>query len=334
MSERRAKRTPEAEAREKEFWQDHENYDSEWARSLLNSLVEFVPFVFEPEALERGVPWLYQGSRVEFPPDTSWTDAHETLSAGDLIKLPIVRLALALRAYAYYGLTLDIGDRGVDDFLSYMKMSLWPVEFSRDKDMAQTITAALARQKLDRPNEDKGLTPEELAALARVSRKSIMNLLAPGSHGALETGRDGRITIASAQRWLLDRPDFRASIWHQQRDRSLQPQQSQASFISEPLFVPVASDGSRFLPTDRHHKDGKYYVGNGVLEEKYEDYWAALEFLTRATSPRWRWSDAMGRWRTKSATDWRRTTRQDIEALLPAGKMPETTGAERQGRKS
>ena len=39
--------------------------------------------------------------------------------------------------------------------------------------MEQTVIAAVARRKLDFSLE--GLTPDELAALARVSRKSIVN---------------------------------------------------------------------------------------------------------------------------------------------------------------
>jgi hypothetical protein len=49
--------------------------------------------------------------------------------------------------------------------------------FPRDwcgKEAEQTIKAALARRKLDEPKPGDTMTPDELAALARVNRKSIM----------------------------------------------------------------------------------------------------------------------------------------------------------------
>src|SRR5262249_44785054 len=147
-----------------------------------------------------------------------------------------------------------------------------------------------ARRKLD---EHESVTPDELAALARVSRKSIMNLAAPGKGGVvLQKASDAqKITSESAMRWLLSRPDFRRSIWQQQKNIELSPYlRSQAApSIVEPLFVPVAGDGSWFSPAERRHPDGHYQVGNGDDEKLFDDYWTALDFLARAASPRWRY---------------------------------------------
>jgi len=106
-------------------------------------------------------------------------------------------LALALDAYAYYGLkvTLEEPDDmyGLDYLLEDLEermapsqpriITLFPHEWG-GKEMEETITAALARRKLDHPEKSKGLTPEELAALGRVSRKSVMNLVAPGKQAS------------------------------------------------------------------------------------------------------------------------------------------------------
>ena len=93
------------------------------------------------------------------------------------------------------------------------------------------------------------------------------------------------------------------------------PKQATPSTV-EPLFVPVAGDGSWFSPSERHQADGHYQVGNGDDEKQFDDYWTALDFLARAASPRWRYADTTGRWRIKMATSWERKAREEVEALL------------------
>ena len=95
----------------------------------------------------------------------------------------------------------------------------------------------------------------------------------------------------------------------------MRPRKSEPLSI-EPLFVPIASDGSWFAPDDRSQGDGRYYVTNGEAEQGFEGYWEALAFLARAASPRWRYIDTVGRWRTKMAVRWERKERQEVETLL------------------
>src|SRR5262245_54245652 len=100
----------EVDARWNEFWQDHTNFDSSCARTVLHQLAEFLPFVFKGNAVQHGLEQLYTRSGVVCPGDwnwsNDWTDADELLPATALRPLPIFRLALALDAYAYYGLML------------------------------------------------------------------------------------------------------------------------------------------------------------------------------------------------------------------------------------
>jgi hypothetical protein len=251
------------------------------------------------------------------------------LPAAVLSPLPIFKYDLALRAFADYGLLLqfpkedeiqeDIFTFILDRFPRHWIMPQTWVEgivHPWAEDMNRIITAAQARRKLD---EHESVTPEELAALARVSRKSIMNLAAPGKGGVvLHKGSDDQITSESAMRWLLSRPDFRRSIWQQQKNIHIAlslPKQATPSTV-EPLFVPVAADGSWFSPAERRQPDGHYQVGNGDDEKQFDDYWTALDFLARAASPRWRYADTTGRWRIKMATGWERKAREEVEALL------------------
>ena len=158
-----------------------------------------------------------------------------------------------------------------------------------------------------------------------------MNLLAPSNRSLLATEKDGQITIGieSARRWLQDRPDFRPSIWQYQDEMIDQlPHHSEPLSIADPIFVPVGSDEVWFSPVHRAPLKGNpkrdeearsfYYVANGDQEERHEDYWAALDFLNSAKSPRWRYLDT-GQWYVNNASGWIRKSRQEIENLLARG---------------
>jgi hypothetical protein len=331
MDQRQDNENEEVKARWKEFWDDHKDFDSAWARNVLHSLSEFLPFAFKFDAVRDGLEELYVKSDVQFPPDFdwsgNWTGAGLDLPAAALGQLPIFRLALALDAYAYYGLKVDEDDfHGLEEFLDdteEKRHALFPREWGLDEKMEQTITAAFARRKLDHPEKTKGLTPEELAALVCLPRKNIVNLLAPANRGVLKTVKTESqvlITVDSARRWLAARRDFRPSIWRHQSDISFPAPHSEPLINEDPIFVPIASDGTWFSPKDLNSRDNSYHVANGDREEKYQDYWAALEFLSHSKFPRWRYYDATDRWRMKTGTgdDWLRKSRAEIELLLHA----------------
>ena len=67
-----------------------------------------------------------------------------------------------------------------------------------------------------------------------------------------------------------------------------------------------------------------YYVANDDQEQRFESYSAALDFLSRATSPRWRYLDA-GQWRVKNASvgSESRARKSRICLLLRRMKMPD-----------
>jgi hypothetical protein len=309
--------TAHVEERWCEFWADHKDFDPPWVRSVLHELAEILPFVFEFDAVGEGVSTLYRESGVQIPADFEWNSADEDLPAGSLVKLPIWRRYLGMRAYAYYGLKFDSPEETVHDmdaFLDSVKLGVFPQWWLRDDEVRQAIHAVFARRKLDFPERGEGLTADELAALARVSRKSIANLLAPSSGDALRTREDGSITVESAQLWLSRRADFRSSIWHLQGGAPFGLPDQEVIIDGGPVFVPVTSDGSWFSP--EHQRHGGFHVASAEQEETFEDYWDALEFLSCAASPRWRYPDKLGRWYMKAASGWDRKARKDIDTLL------------------
>jgi hypothetical protein len=336
MNECQLSENEEIQARWTKFWDDHKDFDSHWARNVLHSLSEFLPFVFKFDAVRHGLEQLYTRSDVQFPLDWdwshNWTNPNELLPAAALRQLPIFRLALALDAYAYYGLKLVIEERDetheLDTFLDdlaertrppHSQIRLFPHEWGGDNAMEQTLTAALARRKLDHPSVG-AITPEELAALVKLPRKNIVNLLAPKKRGILKADERGLIPVEIARSWLSTRRDFLPSVWQQQGNIPVPALDYESLLDDEPIFVPVASDGAWFSPNDRNQRDGCYYVASGEHEERFEEYWAALDFLGRARFPRWRYCDAAGRWRAKTGRgdDWLRKSRSEIETLLQA----------------
>ena len=185
-----------------------------------------------------------------------------------------------------------------------------------DDEVYRTIKAASARFKLDNTEWEggRGVTAEELAALAGVSRKSVMNLLSPKASGPFRTTPDGNIHAESAQRWLSSCADFRPSIWHFQEGMQLRRPNQEALIDGEPVFVSVAGDKTWFSPNQMD--GGVFHVANGEQNDAFEDYWEALKFLSQAASPKWRTADEFGTWRTKTTRGWDRKARREIQNLI------------------
>jgi hypothetical protein len=81
------KRQAEVEARLKEFWDDHKDFDSPWARNILDELTEVIlPFVFKPSAVEIGLEQLYVKSGVRVPRELLYQPA-ETLTHARILRV-------------------------------------------------------------------------------------------------------------------------------------------------------------------------------------------------------------------------------------------------------
>ncbi|MEY9722162.1 hypothetical protein ABIA22_004716 [Sinorhizobium fredii] len=260
----------------RKFWDDHKDFDPRWVRNVLHDVAERLPFVFAYEAVREGLTVMCLGSGVELPPDFDGLSADEDLPISSLEKLPIYRIYLAVRAYAFYGLKLEDADLEPHDweaFLDEADSGRLPLQWLRDEEAKRSLTAARARLKLDHPEWLIGLSAEELAALARVSRKSVMNQLAPKSGGILATRADGSISVDSARLWLEARPDFRPSVWHLPEDLPLQRPDQEDFIDGDPVWVPATKDGNWFSPEDAL-PDGYFHVtcAKHKKEETFDGY--------------------------------------------------------------
>jgi hypothetical protein len=214
-----------------------------------------------------------------------------------------------LHSYAFFGMSPVYGISYETCTLDDIKRAIEPVRsaFGRDgfgylkspnRDKAErTLLAAEGRLALD---EGRGLTQEQLAALARLGIKSLRNALAPSSGSGLKV-KDGLITADSARVWLNARGDFRTSIWaevHWRHESGADEQAEEPVKIldGEILFVPFASDNTEFDPV-RCQRDGRYTVGPQGYESTFTDYRTALNFLARSKpAAYWRRPNTAGNW--------------------------------------
>lgn len=184
--------------------------------------------------------------------------------------------------------------------------------------LTDTLAAAEARWAVD---HGKSVMPNHLAALAGVKPKTVANLLAARE---LSTDADGRIPAAEALRYLERREGFVRSNWQYPVQPSKPPESEEAEGLVEQIFVPVDSDGNPFLPSvARRGRDGvpRYAIGAKSEPEYIEDYWEALDRLSRMPAPRWRRPPASGKggWSLVSGQEgWHRFARTDLERMVEA----------------
>lgn len=188
-------------------------------------------------------------------------------------------------------------------------------------------TQAKAQARL---NFDEGipLTAQELADLTGVSLKRVQNAAyEKGGRGPV-MNKQGRIEREGAMDWLT-RKGFKFSIWPQitalgslTRDwgkaESVDPallvndsiEEAAEEFEADYVFVPVAADRTRFLPSTR--RDQGYQVGAKGSETYFADYFEALQALSRQPTPRWRRPNEAGNWGIVSGVAWERVARTDL----------------------
>ena len=186
-------------------------------------------------------------------------------------------------------------------------------------------TAARARLAYDK---GEPLTVAELAALSGVSMKRLQNAIYAKTDEAPLVGKNGKITANNARPWLEAR-DYKPSLW--QAVEKLQPLkpnwgedipydvQMPSTSMDDYVFVPVANDGSEFLP-DACWRKGKgesdcgYTIGAKGDEQRVSDYLTALDLLANMDTPRWRRPNAdSGNWGIVTGQSWRRVAMKNLQ---------------------
>lgn len=173
--------------------------------------------------------------------------------------------------------------------------------------ICESITRrATARWKIDCGS---AVTFDEMAILVDRSERTIMNAAQIGQLKTLpEKDARGRTLVAAedALAWLVER-GYEPS----QTPAEMSTPAQTAGSTDDFLFVPVAADGSWFMPDSRNGRG--YTIGPKGIEEKHDNYFAALEHLSKMKVPSWRRRNAAGNYGIVRATRWERLPRSRIE---------------------
>ncbi|WP_370163079.1 hypothetical protein [Limimaricola soesokkakensis] len=226
-----------------------------------------------------------------------------------------------LDAYAYYGIDYsssesrsveEIAEARATNLATLEKMTnllpllrLWPDLAEKaenaEADFKRLVAATRSRIALD---TGARVPVEGLSVLAGISDSRMRNIAKRSADAVLPVGDDRAVAHDRAKAWLDDQDSFLPTV------TSDFGQEDESQEIVDPIFVPVAADGSRFDTTLRRSKG--YQVGPKGDETWVDDYRAALAMLARMPVACWRRpSEGSGRHGIVRATHWERVSGSD-----------------------
>jgi len=310
------------EQRRVEFGRAYQDFEGSEIVRLIEKTGDWLALLLMDEAAVAAA--MLALHRHVFPHDpvpTPGVDWRELWANSDFLEPLAAQFMVSLNAFAFWGLRPDLEFFGTDGsgdevVAAYVRrgrdlLDAIPAGWSDTTELSRTVLAAEARLRLD---TERGVSPEQLAALARISLKSIKNMLTPkaGATTALRIDGQGEIPRADAIRWLEARSDFQPSLW---RDAEAAEglADDPGEDLGEVLFVPVAKDGTWFDPVRCRNGTG-YRIGPKGAESRVSDYRAALDRLTRMARPHWRRPNAAGHWGLVVGVDWMRKSAAELFA--------------------
>lgn len=310
----------EYEARRAEFGEQYDDYEADDLAALIVYTGERLEALcLDEDAVDLAMKTLHRALGLpEFSNlhegDRSWRALWEETDTGNLETLPLAQRLTSINAYARFGLP-PTGDgkpcsiEDVKDVIKTVKAAIAPdvIDSPKIEEIDKTLMIAQGRLSLD---EGRGVSPEQLAELARMSIKSVRNALSPSGSSGLKL-KDGLITAASALQWLKSREYFRSSIW-QNAEMNVQENIQPAAIVGEILWVPFASDETEFHP-ETCKRAGQYIIGPKGAERHFSDYREALDSLARMLPvPYWRRPNVAGNWGIVTAAGFHPRKPEDL----------------------
>lgn len=181
--------------------------------------------------------------------------------------------------------------------------------------LAELVASASARLKVDLGER---LTMAEVALLANVKEATVVTNAHRKNFASVEEDNRRYAEARDVLPWLV-KNGYRPTLKGGHATEPLPAERAAAGL--DLLFVPVANNGSWFGPQCR--VDGRYVIGAGRAERRFEDYFTALSALVEMPTPRWRTNDYGVRGMAYGVR-FDRVSRVDVErslaALAPNGK--------------
>jgi hypothetical protein len=320
------------QTRQNEFGAQYEDFEGTDIAGLAIRTGEWLEtLLMDGRAVNATMTALYEqlfGAEHNERAPENWRDLWGGISLNDQMEPRGAQFMVGLNAFAFWGLRPDVEffelggqdniDAAVEAYVARARTLLdaIPPGWGEVSELRRTVLAAEARIRID---TGRDVTSEQLAALARISLKSIKNMLTPKAGASdLRLNAAGEIPGADALRWLEGREDFKSSIWRSGSAVSLMPSSVGAKDVGEVVFVPVAKDGSWFDPVACRNARG-YTIGPKGAEEPVEDYRLALERLARMRTPYWRRRNSAGNWGIVAGVSWQRRIVQDLPVATEEG---------------
>ncbi|WP_295845929.1 hypothetical protein [Tardiphaga sp.] len=309
------------------FFEQYGN-DFDGAAALPDFIIaagDYISRIVGQETTDAGMALIVQGvvntsGHIMHSPG-DWREALKDSSSSCYSEWPIGEQLFELAAYAEYGIVLD-GDGAMQtsdapkvlagkiktllDHAQELEAST-PIaqwQISASNELSRLVMVARNRWALD---NNQPVEPAALAHFGGISEGRIRNMMS-GAERAF-TPADGRIPVAEAQKWLQGRPEFWNSIWKEQS--LVQYDDTRTSPLQQPVFVPVARDGTLFNPGLQ--RAGSYTIGKRGEEERVADFNAALDKLHRMPVAYWRRPNDKGNWGIVVADHWERVDATDFK---------------------
>ena len=227
-----------------------------------------------------------------------------------------------LISYAYFGFTFP-AERGMDpnlpkekliravideaqEFLKVAPIEQWRTQPYMGTNLKEVILLAENRWALDK---GQPVEPAALAVFGGVTEARIRNMMS-GTDRQF-TNVDGKVSAVEALGWLTGRESFFDSIW---RDHHYPFSTDTKPDFPQPLFLPVARDGSIFHPGLATKKG--FRIGPKGDEKVVADFDQALAELQRMESPYWRRPNEKGRPGIVRGIRWERYDRNALPDFI------------------
>lgn len=301
----------------------------------------------------RGGDWDWQALNKD-QPDSDWRETWNDIDGWDANSHPPFLDELHdLNAFGHFGIVPIWWDAGSDKLKeaehlherlkAFKDMPTWVEGVCRKIDQLERLaprtedgstsldrilsTAGLARARI-KLDLGQSVTVHELALLSGVTTKRIQNAIYAKTDEAPIVDKNGLISPEACEPWLAAR-DYHGSIWKQVAalypltanwGRDVEFEATEADrLVQDFTFVPVANDGSLFVPSlrrDGRDHDGGYTIGAKGSERVIENFDDALENLRLMETPRWRRPNAeSGKWGIVTGQTWKRVRRSELQGL-------------------
>jgi hypothetical protein len=293
---------------------------------LLTRCGDYISMIVGKHQADLGMALIVDGITGNIEDPSTWKKTLELEATYAFEKFPLGMLLFELHAYGHYGITISTVDDirfplpgaateeekakriehlidVAEEFLAMSPLEQWSI---KNSEFLGFLQLAKNRWALD---HGEPVEPKALAVFGGIAESSVRNMMS----GANRTfsNLNGCVPANEALAWLGKRASFWNSIWRD--DSTPMGNERQGITLGEPVFIPVARDGSVFHPGLK--RSGAYTIGKKREEAKYEDFDEALKALHAMPIPYWRRPNDKGIPGIVKGLRWERMDRDQLAEI-------------------